>query len=88
MKTNYFFSILFLSLIIDCSNQDNKLNVVVYETFKSENKLTNITEFSSDKNASTIKLNSSKKFQITTLRKRNTYKNKCTSITNYYSINY
>ena len=66
MKTIYFSAILFLSLIISCNKIDNKLLVDVYETSESGNKLTNITAFSSDKNAATIKLNPSKTFQTIT----------------------
>ena len=66
MKTNYFFSILFLVLITSCNQIDTKLKVDVYETSESGNKLTKITEFTSDDNPSTIKLNPNKQFQTIT----------------------
>ncbi|ARV06624.1 glycosyl hydrolase family 30 [Polaribacter sp. SA4-10] len=63
MRTNYFFSILFLLVIMSCNQVDNKLVVAVYETSESGNKLTKITAFFSDENTSTIKLNPNEQFQ-------------------------
>ena len=63
MKTNYFFSILFLILMMSCNQNDNKLAVNVYETSEAGNKLTEISEFISDENSSIIKLNPEQKFQ-------------------------
>ena len=66
MKTHYFFSILFLIAIMSCNQNDNKLNVDVFETSEAGNKLTKITEFTSVENASTIKLNPKVTFQTIT----------------------
>ncbi|MFK8059808.1 MAG: glycoside hydrolase family 30 beta sandwich domain-containing protein [Polaribacter sp.] len=66
MKPNYFFLILFLMMIMSCNQNDNKLDVAVYETSEAGNKLTKISNFTADKNASTIKLNPEKTFQTIT----------------------
>jgi len=66
MKTNYFFSTLFLILMMSCTNNDNKLITDVYETSASGNKLTKISEFPPLEKASSIKLNPNKTFQTIT----------------------
>ena len=66
MKSKHFFSILFLLMMISCNQKDNKLFVNVYETSEAGNKLTKISEFTSDENASIIKLNPSEKLQTIT----------------------
>ena len=66
MRTNYFFSILFLLVIMSCNQVDNKLVVDVYETSESGNKLTKLTEFTADENPSTIKLNPKEQLQTIT----------------------
>ncbi|ARV14425.1 glycoside hydrolase family 30 protein [Polaribacter sp. SA4-12] len=66
MKTNYFYSILFLLVMMSCNKTDNKLVADVYETSASGNKLTKITEFTADDNPSIIKLNPSQEFQTIT----------------------
>jgi glucosylceramidase len=66
MKTNYFFSTLFLILMISCTNNDNKLITDVYETSASGNKLTKISEFPPLEKSSLIKLNPEKTFQTIT----------------------
>ena len=52
--------------MISCNQVDNKLVADVYETSESGNKLTKITEFISDENPSTIKLNPTEQFQTIT----------------------
>ena len=52
--------------MISCNQVDNKLVADVYETSESGNKLTKITEFISDVNPSTIKLNPTEQFQTIT----------------------
>lgn len=64
MKTNYLFTILFLLMMISCGKND--LKVDVYETSEKGNKLTKLVDFTSDENASVIKLNPSKEFQTIT----------------------
>jgi glucosylceramidase len=51
---------------MSCNQIDSKLVVDVYETSESGNKLTKITEFISDENPSTIKLNPNEQFQTIT----------------------
>ncbi|QNM86716.1 glycoside hydrolase family 30 protein [Polaribacter pectinis] len=67
MKTlKYIFNISLFMMMISCNQKDNKLIVDVYETSESGNKLTKLSNFISDKNASTIKLDTSKVFQTIT----------------------
>ncbi len=66
MKTNYFFSTLFLVMMMSCNQNDNKLAVTVYETSEAGNKLTEISEFTSDEKASVIKLHPAQEFQTIT----------------------
>jgi glucosylceramidase len=66
MKMNLFFSTLFLILFMGCNQDNNKLQVVVYETSEAGNKLTEISEFTSLESPARIKLNPSQKFQTIT----------------------
>jgi glucosylceramidase len=66
MKINLFFSTLFLILFMGCNQDNNKLQVVVYETSEAGNKLTEISEFTSLESPARIKLNPSQKFQTIT----------------------
>ena len=66
MKTNYFFSIFFLAMVMSCSNNAQKLVVEVFETSAAGNKLTKILEFKSTQNVSTIEINSDTTFQTIT----------------------
>ncbi|WP_299050456.1 glycoside hydrolase family 30 protein [uncultured Polaribacter sp.] len=66
MKTNYFFSIFFLAMVMSCSNNAQKLVVEVFETSAAGNKLTKILEFEPTQNASTIEINSDTTFQTIT----------------------
>jgi glucosylceramidase len=66
MKINLFFSTLFLILFMGCNQDNNKLQVVVYETSEAGNKLTEISEFTSLEGQARIKLNPSQKFQTIT----------------------
>ncbi|WP_158837273.1 glycoside hydrolase family 30 protein [Polaribacter sp. L3A8] len=66
MKAKTYFLILFLVTIISCKQVDNKLNVTVYETSEAGNKLTPISTFTSDENASIITLNPKETFQTIT----------------------
>ena len=52
--------------MINCTNKQDQLEVEVYETSANGNKLTKISTFSADKNASTIALNPAQKFQTIT----------------------
>ena len=63
---NNCFLILFLFLMVSCNKIDNKLIVDVYETSESGNKLTKISNFISEENASTIKLNPNFRLQSIT----------------------
>ncbi|WP_343329579.1 glycoside hydrolase family 30 protein [Polaribacter staleyi] len=66
MKTKFYFLTLFLIAMISCTQVDNKLNVAVYETSEAGNKLTPISTFTSDENASIITLNPKETFQTIT----------------------
>ncbi|PQJ72585.1 glycoside hydrolase family 30 protein [Polaribacter butkevichii] len=66
MKTKFYFLTLFLIAMISCTQVDNKLNVTVYETSEAGNKLTPISTFTSDENASIITLNPKETFQTIT----------------------
>lgn len=66
MKTKFYFLTLFLISMISCKQVDNKLNVSVYETSEAGNKLTPISTFTSDENASIITLNPKETFQTIT----------------------
>ncbi len=52
--------------MLDCSNTQEKLNVEVYETSASGNKMKRMTKFSSGDNATNIKLLPDEKFQTIT----------------------
>ena len=59
-------SILILSLIMSSCNEIKPLDVTVYETSESGNKLTQINEFSELDNASIIKLDPETTYQTIT----------------------
>ncbi|WP_394346598.1 glycoside hydrolase family 30 protein [Winogradskyella aurantia] len=52
--------------MMGCTQKQDRLNVEVYETSASGNKLTRVTEFKDSKKASTIILNPAKKYQTIT----------------------
>ena len=58
--------IFLIIIMINCTNKQDQLEVEVYETSANGNKLTKISTFSEDENASTIALNPAKKFQTIT----------------------
>ena len=58
--------IFLIIIMINCTNKQDQLEVEVYETSANGNKLTKISTFSADKNASTIALNPAQKFQTIT----------------------
>ncbi len=66
MKRILFFLIPISIMLNSCSSEDNNLQVEVFETSKSGNKLTKLTEFSSDQATSEIKIDTSKRFQKVT----------------------
>ena len=66
MKTNYFFSTLFLLMMISCNQKVDTLVVDVYETSAAGNKLTKISDFITSENVSTIKINPDTTFQTIT----------------------
>ncbi|QTD38480.1 glycoside hydrolase family 30 protein [Polaribacter batillariae] len=66
MKTNYFFSTLFLLMMISCNPKVETFVVDVYETSAAGNKLTKISDFVNVKNASTIKIYPDTTFQTIT----------------------
>ena len=65
MKSITYYSICFLVLIMSCESNNNELQVNVYETSKSGNQLTEITDFNNitNKNIDTVSLDTTKKFQ-------------------------
>lgn len=65
-RINGFKYIFFLLLMTNCSEKPEQLNVEVYETSASGNKLTRITEFITEDSASKIKILPNKEFQTIT----------------------
>ena len=65
MKSITYYSICFLVVIMSCKSNNNKLQVNIYETSKSGNQLTEITDFknTTSKNTDTVSLDTTKKFQ-------------------------
>ena len=65
MKSITYYGICFLVLIMSCESNNNKLQVNIYETSKSGNQLTEITDFNNitNKNTDTVSLDTTKKFQ-------------------------
>jgi glucosylceramidase len=63
---NFYIASLIIGLTMSCSEESNKLQVEVYETSASGNKLTKITEFQQRDSSSIITLNPDKKFQTIT----------------------
>lgn len=63
---NFYIVSLIIGLTMSCSEESNKLQVEVYETSASGNKLTKITEFQQRDSSSVITLNPEKKFQTIT----------------------
>ena len=65
MKSITYYSICFLVVIMSCESNNNKLQVNIYETSKSGNQLTEITDFknTTSKNTDTVSLDTTKKFQ-------------------------
>ena len=65
MKSITYYSICFLVVIMSCESNNNKLQVNIYETSKSGNQLTEITDFKNitNKNTDTVSLDTTKKFQ-------------------------
>ena len=65
MKSITYYSICFLVLIMSCESNNNELQVNIYETSKSGNQLTEITDFNNitNKNIDTVSLDTTKKFQ-------------------------
>jgi glucosylceramidase len=53
-------------MMMNCNSKEKQLNVTVFETSASGNKLTKVSNFSADENASTITINPSEKFQTIT----------------------
>ena len=67
MKTDKYFSLLFLAFVImSCTEKQEQLNVEVYETSASGNKLTRISEFTSVDSASVLKIVPEQNFQTIT----------------------
>jgi glucosylceramidase len=62
----YVLSFFLVFIMMGCNEKQDKLEVEVYETSASGNKLTPLTEFEDSENASTIILNPSKKYQTIT----------------------
>ena len=65
MKLNIYFSFFFL-LVMSCGQKNNNLEVEVYETSESGNKLTKISKFIVTENIATIKLDLKEKRQTIT----------------------
>ena len=65
MKSITYYSICFLVVIMSCKSNNNELQVNIYETSKSGNQLTEITDFknTTSKNTDTVSLDTTKKFQ-------------------------
>ena len=65
MKSITYYSICFLVVIMSCKSNNNELQVNIYETSKSGNQLTEITDFKNitNKNTDTVSLDTTKKFQ-------------------------
>ncbi|RNC84258.1 MAG: glycosyl hydrolase family 30 [Winogradskyella sp.] len=65
MKPIKYHIICLLALVMSCSEKDNQLEVTVFETSESGNKLTQITEFKADIEgvADTIKIDTTTRFQ-------------------------
>jgi glucosylceramidase len=67
MKLSKYYTLIILAVfMMGCNNKEEKLNVEVYETSASGNKLKKITEFSSANEAAIIKLLSGEKYQTIT----------------------
>lgn len=64
--TTYLYFCLLITIVMSCSEAQNKLQIEVYETSASGNKLARITEFSSEENGAVIKLFPEEKFQTIT----------------------
>ncbi|HEY9114815.1 MAG TPA: glycoside hydrolase family 30 protein [Bacteroidales bacterium] len=62
----YLVSIILMVILTGCNNEKNQLQVEVYETSASGNKLKKLTEFSSGNEAATIQLLPDTKFQTIT----------------------
>ena len=65
MKLNIYFSFFFL-LVMSCGQKNNNLVAVVYETSENGHKLTEISDFITVEDASTIRLYPKKKRQTIT----------------------
>nr|WP_228454975.1 glycoside hydrolase family 30 protein [Polaribacter haliotis] len=65
-KSTHFLSVFLLVMMMSCESNSKKLSVEVFETSESGNKLTKISNFNTNENASIIKLDTSKTFQTIT----------------------
>lgn len=65
-KKNIFYTSLFLIMLSSCNQKENQLNVAVFETSASGNKLTKISNFKSENTPSIIKIDTTKTFQTIT----------------------
>ncbi len=65
-KLKYAIGIMLILVMVSCNNQKEKLEIQVFETSASGNKLKDITEFTPGDNAVSIKLLPEKKFQTIT----------------------
>ncbi|UCE94769.1 MAG: glycosyl hydrolase family 30, partial [Flavobacteriaceae bacterium] len=63
---NTFIYALFIIVLAGCKSEQSKLDIEVYETSASGNKLTKIEEFSSSDTGSLIELNPEETFQTIT----------------------
>ncbi len=64
MRSNSYYPILLIILMfMSCAEKQEELNLEVYETSESGNKLTKLTEFASADSVSQITLNTEKKYQ-------------------------
>ncbi|RED48996.1 glycoside hydrolase family 30 protein [Seonamhaeicola aphaedonensis] len=67
MRTlNYITLIMAIAVLSSCNNENNTLNIEVYETSEAGNKLTRITHFQKSETVSLIKLNPNREFQTIT----------------------
>ena len=67
MKTTKYCTLIILAFfMMGCNNKEEKLNVEVYETSASGNKLSKLTEFDTSEDASSLKLLPEEKYQTIT----------------------